>query len=90
MVVETSIRITPPPRAEPSRSKVGDIKDLLAIRDNDVCPCEPAEELLRRLTDLDAEMARLSALREQSRRCHLSTAHHRCPGCWCPPENHRR
>ena len=51
MVVETSIRITPPPRAEPSRSKVGDIKDLLAIRDNDVCPCEPAEELLRSRTN---------------------------------------
>jgi hypothetical protein len=45
---------------------VGDIKDLLAISDTGVCPCEPAEELLRRrLADLDAEMARLSALREQ-------------------------
>jgi DNA-binding transcriptional MerR regulator len=33
-----------------------DIKDLLTIRDSGVCPCEPAEELLRRrLADLDAE-----------------------------------
>jgi MerR, DNA binding len=81
--------------AEPSRSKVGDIKDLLAISDTGVCPCEPAEELLRRrLADLDAEMARLSALREQmvamvgalpSQHCPPSV-----PDSWCPPENDRR
>ena len=39
--------------------KLRDIKDLLAIRDTGVCPCEPAEELLRRrLAELDAEMVR--------------------------------
>ena len=46
--------------------KLRDIKDLLEVRDTGVCPCEPAEELLRRrLADLDEEMARLSAPREQ-------------------------
>ena len=46
--------------------KLRDIKNLLEVRDTGVCPCEPAEELLRRrLTEIDAEMARLTALREQ-------------------------
>jgi DNA-binding transcriptional MerR regulator len=46
--------------------KLRDIRDLLAVRDTGVCPCEPAEELLRRrLTEIDAEMARLAALRVQ-------------------------
>ncbi len=44
--------------------KLRDIADLLAIRDTGACPCHPAEQLLRRrLADLDAETARLAALR---------------------------
>lgn len=44
--------------------KLEDIRTLLAIRDTGQCPCEPAGELLgRRLAELDAEMARLAALR---------------------------
>jgi DNA-binding transcriptional MerR regulator len=40
--------------------RLRDIRDLLAIRDTGVCPCEPAEQLLRRrLAELDAEIARL-------------------------------
>ena len=75
--------------------KLRDIKDLLAIRDTGVCPCEPAEELLRRrLTDLDAEMARLSALREQMVAMVEALPSQDCPpplpGSWCPPENERR
>ena len=75
--------------------KLRDIKDLLAIRDTGVCPCEPAEELLRRrLTDLDAEMARLSALREQMVAMVEALPSQDCPpplpGSWCPPENRRR
>jgi DNA-binding transcriptional MerR regulator len=43
-----------------------DIKNLLAIRDTGECPCEPAETLLRRrMAELDAELARLTALRDQ-------------------------
>lgn len=46
--------------------KLDDIRDLLAIRDTGTCPCEPAGELLdRRVAELDAEMARLSALRAE-------------------------
>lgn len=70
--------------------RLHDITDLLAIRDTGVCPCEPAEELLRRrLRELDAEKARLDELRKQmvtmiealpSADCPQPT-----PGTWCPP-----
>jgi DNA-binding transcriptional MerR regulator len=71
--------------------KLRDIKELLAIRDTGVCPCEPAEELLRRrLADLDAEMARLSALREQMVAMVEALPSQHCPrplpGSWCPRE----
>jgi DNA-binding transcriptional MerR regulator len=74
--------------------KLRDIKDLLAIRDTGVCPCEPAEELLRRrLAELDAEMARLAALREQMVAMIGALPSQNCPpplpGTWCPPENER-
>jgi len=46
--------------------RLRDIGDLLAIRDSGVCPCEPAEQLLRRrLTELDAEVDRLTRLRTE-------------------------
>ena len=71
--------------------KLRDIKDLLAIRDTGVCPCEPAEELLRRrLAELDAEMVRLSALREQMVSMVKALPTKDCPpplpGSWCPPD----
>lgn len=67
-----------------------DIKDLLAVRDTGVCPCEPAEDLLRRrLADLDAELVRLSALREQMAAMLEALPNRDCPpplpGTWCPP-----
>ena len=71
-----------------------DIADLLAVRDTGVCPCEPAEQLLRRrLDELDAEMTRLASLRTQmvamldglpSADCPPPT-----PGAWCPPAEGR-
>lgn len=69
-----------------------DIRELLAVRDTGVCPCEPAEELLRRrLADLDAEMARLATLREQMVAMADALPAMDCPppspGTWCPPEN---
>lgn len=75
--------------------KLRDIKDLLAIRDTGICPCEPAEELLRRrLVDLDAEMARLAVLREQLVAMVEALPSQDCPpplpGSWCPPEKVRR
>lgn len=43
-----------------------EIRDLLAVRDTGACPCEPAGTLLnRRLTELDTEIARLTALRNE-------------------------
>jgi len=70
--------------------KLRDIRDLLAIRDTGVCPCEPAEQLLRRrLSDLDAEMARLAALRVQMVAMVEALPSADCPppspGTWCPP-----
>jgi DNA-binding transcriptional MerR regulator len=69
--------------------RLRDIADLLAIRHTGVCPCEPAEQLLRRrLAELDAEMDRLAALRAEMVAMveALPSAH--CPpptpGTWCP------
>jgi len=70
--------------------RLRDIADLLSVRDTGVCPCEPAEELLhRRLAELDAEMARLAALREQLATMVEALPAGGCPppvpGTWCPP-----
>lgn len=74
--------------------KLRDIADLLAVRDTGVCPCEPAEQLLRRrLAELDAEMARLGALREQMMAMVEALPASDCPppapGTWCPPSQRR-
>ncbi|WP_051815681.1 MerR family transcriptional regulator, partial [Glycomyces tenuis] len=46
--------------------RLGDIADLLAVRDTGVCPCEPAEQHLeRRIGEISAEIARLEGLRSQ-------------------------
>ena len=69
--------------------KLRDIADLLAVRDTGVCPCEPAEQLLRRrLAELDAEMARLATLRQQMVAMVEALPTAACPppapGTWCP------
>jgi DNA-binding transcriptional MerR regulator len=74
--------------------RLRDIADLLAIRDTGVCPCEPAEQLLRRrMAELDAEMARLAALREQMVAMVQALPSGDCPppepGTWCPPGRER-
>lgn len=74
--------------------KLRDVKDLLAVRDTGVCPCEPAEQLLRRrLADLDAELARLDALRQQMLAMVEALPSANCPpllpGTWCPPSERR-
>jgi DNA-binding transcriptional MerR regulator len=70
--------------------RLRDIADLLAVRDTGVCPCEPAEQLLRRrLVELDAELARLAGLREQMVAMIEALPSATCPppspGSWCPP-----
>lgn len=74
--------------------RLRDIGNLLAIRDTGVCPCEPAEQLLRRrLDELDAEMARLAALRDQMVAMINELPTQKCPpptpGTWCPPVERR-
>jgi DNA-binding transcriptional MerR regulator len=69
--------------------RLREIGDLLAIRDTGVCPCEPAGELLRRrLVELDEEMARMVALREQMVAMVEALPGEDCPplspGTWCP------
>lgn len=71
-----------------------DIRELLAVRDTGVCACEPAEQLLRRrLADLDAELARLTALRTQMVAMADALPGADCPpptpGTWCPPAGGR-
>jgi len=70
--------------------RLRDIADLLAVRDTGICPCEPAEQLLRRrMAELDAELARLAALRGQMQAMVQALPASDCPppapGTWCPP-----
>ncbi|HEV2371575.1 MAG TPA: MerR family DNA-binding protein [Streptosporangiaceae bacterium] len=56
------------------------IAELLEVRDTGQCPCEPAAELLRRrLSEIDAEMARLARLRGE-----LTATLTAIPGPACP------
>lgn len=69
--------------------RLREIAELLAVRDTGVCPCEPAEQLLNRhIRELDAEIARLTALRAELVST-LDTLPDGCPdvspGVWCPP-----
>jgi DNA-binding transcriptional MerR regulator len=69
---------------------LSDVRDLLAVRDAGTCPCEPAEQLLRRrLDELDVELARLTALRADMLRMAEQLPSAECPppepGTWCPP-----
>jgi DNA-binding transcriptional MerR regulator len=69
--------------------RLTDIRDLLAVRDTGTCPCEPAEDLLtRRLAEVDAEIARLTALRREMATMLAGLAQPVCPaptpGTWVP------
>ncbi|MGY1732155.1 heavy metal-responsive transcriptional regulator [Geodermatophilus sp. SYSU D01045] len=70
--------------------RLSDIRALLDVRDTGTCPCEPAEQLLRRrLAEVDAEIARLVALRTEMRAMADALPSAECPppspGTWCPP-----
>jgi DNA-binding transcriptional MerR regulator len=70
--------------------RLREIGELLAVRDTGVCPCEPAEELLHRhIAELDAELARLAAMRAELTRTLDALPAGECPdiapGVWCPP-----
>lgn len=71
--------------------RLREIGDLLAIRDTGTCPCAPAEQLLRRrIAEVDAEMAHLTALRAEMTAMADALPSATCPppspGVWCPPE----
>lgn len=71
--------------------RLREIGELLSVRDTGECPCEPAETLLRRRIDeIDAELARLSALRAELGRMVAALPQAPCldpePGTWCPGE----
>jgi DNA-binding transcriptional MerR regulator len=72
--------------------RLNEIADLLAVRDTGTCPCEPAAELLRRrINELDAEHARLSALRADLVAMADSLPAVSCPeptpGTWLPDQS---
>lgn len=71
--------------------RLRDIANLLSVRDTGNCPCEPAEQLLRhRITEIDAELARLTKLREDLVGMADALPTGDCPdpepGKWCPPQ----
>jgi DNA-binding transcriptional MerR regulator len=71
--------------------RLKEIGELLSVRDTGECPCEPAEALLRRrIAEIDAEAARLTALRADLVRMVDAVADGPCqdplPGTWCAPE----
>lgn len=71
--------------------RLKEIGELLSLRDTGECPCEPAETLLRRrIAEIDAETARLAALRTDLVRMADSLPDGPCldpePGSWCVPE----
>lgn len=66
--------------------RLAEIAELLAVRDTGRCPCEPAEELLhRRVTEIDAELARLTKLRADLTGMLATMARQDCsePVIWC-------
>lgn len=68
--------------------RLREISDLLSVRDTGECPCEPAEQLLRRrVGEIDAELARLSTLRSELvgmvSRLPDGDCPHPSPGTWC-------
>ncbi len=71
--------------------RLREIRELLAVRDTGTCPCGTAADLLQqRLAEIDAEMARLSALRAEIAAMAAELPDGDCPdpvpGRWCPPE----
>jgi DNA-binding transcriptional MerR regulator len=70
--------------------RLREIRELVSVRDTGVCPCEPAEALLRRkITEIEDEIARLSALRRELVAMADQLPGEECPdpvpGTWCPP-----
>ncbi len=70
--------------------RLAEIGELLAVRDTGACPCEPAAGLLQRhVAQIEEDIRRLSALRDQLRGMLSAMPGQDCPdpvpGTWCPP-----
>jgi DNA-binding transcriptional MerR regulator len=71
--------------------RLAEIRDLMTVRETGVCPCDPAEALLRaHLAETDREIARLTALRAQLAGmidgvAGPSSCPEPVPGTWQPP-----
>lgn len=70
--------------------RLAEIRELLRVRDTGTCPCGPAESLLREhVAEIDAEMERLAALRDELTGMLAEMPGPDCPdpvpGAWCPP-----
>ena len=75
--------------------RLSDIKELLAIRDTGVCPCEPAEQFLtQRMSEIDAELRRLRTLRAEIADMLARLPTEECPdltpGSWLPTDHKRK
>lgn len=75
--------------------RLEDIRNLLTIRDTGTCPCEPAADFLtRRLTEVDAQILRLEALRTEMVTMLEALPTQDCPqpapGTWLQPEQEGR
>jgi len=64
--------------------RLREIADLLAVRDRGACPCGHAEALVRqRISELDAEIARLVDIRQELTQLAADCAAGACPdGVW--------
>jgi DNA-binding transcriptional MerR regulator len=71
--------------------RLAEIRELIALRETGICPCGPAEALLRRhVSEVDREIARLTALRAEltgmvDGLASPSACPDPVPGTWQPP-----
>ena len=71
--------------------RLAEIRELLTVRDTGMCPCGPAEVLLRRhVSEIDQELRRLTALRAELTGMLAYLPGPACPdpapGTWCAPD----
>ncbi len=67
--------------------RLREIADLLAVRDRGACPCGHAEALVRqRISELDAEIARLVGIRHELTQLAADCAAGACPDSVWPCE----
>lgn len=72
--------------------RLSQIRELIAVRDTGICPCGPAEALLREhVGEIDREITRLATLRAEltgmiAGLSDPATCPEPIPGTWCTPD----